>query len=172
MPLIPQDTPKAAAVKKILSKITLPPGFHIDLYALVPDARHMAVGPQGVAVFVGTRKNKIYVITDRSRSFVGDEVKEFAPSLPKRVPDGLCFSKDGFMFSIEQNRILMYPAAEFFYESADVVAIPVVAEGQLVPKAEESYNRTRSACNASRFFRPISAVWTTSPQAPVSLGTT
>ncbi|HEX4571123.1 MAG TPA: PQQ-dependent sugar dehydrogenase [Dongiaceae bacterium] len=145
-PLIPQDTPKAAAVKKILSKITLPPGFHIDLYALVPDARHMAVGPQGVAVFVGTRKNKIYVITDRSRSFVGDEVKEFAPSLPKRVPDGVCFSKDGFMFSIEQNRILMCPAAEFFYESADVVAIPVVAEGQLVPKAEESYNHTARVC--------------------------
>ena len=145
-PLIPQDTPKAASVKKILSKITLPPGFHIDLYALVPDARHMAVGPQGVAVFVGTRKNKIYVITDRSRSFVGDEVKEFAPSLPKRVPDGLCFSKDGFMFSIEQNRILMYPAAEFFYESADVVAIPVVAEGQLVPKAEESSNHTARVC--------------------------
>ena len=145
-PLIPQDTPKAASVKKILSKITLPPGFHIDLYALVPDARHMAVGPQGVAVFVGTRKNKIYVITDRSRSFVGDEVKEFAPSLPKRVPDGLCFSKDGFMFSIEQNRILMYPAAEFFYESADVVAIPVVAEGQLVPKADESYNHTARVC--------------------------
>ena len=145
-PLIPQDTPKAASVKKILSKITLPPGFHIDLYALVPDARHMAVGPQGVAVFVGTRKNKIYVITDRSRSFVGDEAKEFAPSLPKRVPDGLCFSKDGFMFSIEQNRILMYPAAEFFYESADVVAIPVVAEGQLVPKADESYNHTARVC--------------------------
>ena len=112
----------------------------------------MAVGPQGVAVFVGTRKNKIYVITDRSRSFVGDEVKEFAPSLPKRVPDGLCFSKDGFLFGVEQNRILMYPAAEFFYESADVVAIPIVAEGQLVPKAEESYNRTRSSCNSSRFF--------------------
>jgi glucose/arabinose dehydrogenase len=50
------------------------------------------------------------------------------------------------MFSIEQNRILMYPAAEFFYESADVVAIPVVAEGQLVPKADESYNHTARVC--------------------------
>jgi len=145
-PQIPQGGPKAESVKKILSKITLPPGFHIDLYALVPDARHMAVGPQGVALFVGTRKNKIYVVTDRARDFVGDDVKEFAPSLPKRVPDGLCFSKDGFLFSVEQNRVLVYPAAEFFYESADVVAVPLVAEGDLVPKSEESYNHTARVC--------------------------
>jgi len=26
------------------------------LYAIVPDARHMAVGPQGIVTFVGTRK--------------------------------------------------------------------------------------------------------------------
>jgi glucose/arabinose dehydrogenase len=145
-PQIPQGGPKAESVKKILSKITLPPGFHIGLYALVPDARHMAVGPQGVALFVGTRKDKIYVVTDRARDFVGDDVKEFAPSLPKRVPDGLCFSKDGFLFSVEQNRVLVYPAAEFFYESADVVAVPIVAEGKLVPKAEESYNHTARVC--------------------------
>ena len=30
---------------KNLEKIKLPPGFKIDLYAIVPDARHMAVGP-------------------------------------------------------------------------------------------------------------------------------
>ena len=48
-PTIPQDGPKADAVRQILKdKIKLPPGFHIELYALVPDARHMAVGPQGV----------------------------------------------------------------------------------------------------------------------------
>ena len=42
----------------ILTKIKLPPGFHIALYAIVPDARHIAVGPQGVVTFVGTRKTK------------------------------------------------------------------------------------------------------------------
>jgi hypothetical protein len=66
-PTVPQTGPKADAVKEILKKITLPPGFHIDLYALVPDARHMAVGPQGVVTFVGTRKTKIWAVTDRSR---------------------------------------------------------------------------------------------------------
>jgi hypothetical protein len=85
-PTVPQTGPKADQVKQLLTKIKMPPGFHIDLYALVPDARHMAVGPQGVATFIGTRKSKIYVATDRSRSGVAEEVKEFAPTLPKNLP--------------------------------------------------------------------------------------
>jgi len=124
-PTIPQTGPKADQVKQILTKIKLPPGFHIDLYALVPDARHMAVGPQGVVTFVGTRKTKIWAVTDRSRSGVAEEVKEFAPTLPKKLPNGPCFSKDGFLYVVEQNRVLQYPAAEFFYESPDV-AVGVV----------------------------------------------
>lgn len=111
-PKVPQTGKKADQVRENLKKIKLPPGFHISLYALVPDARHIAVGPQGVATFVGTRKSKIWVVTDRSRGGVADEVKEFAPTLPKKIPDGLCFSKDGFLYSIEQNRVLEYAAAE------------------------------------------------------------
>ena len=128
-PTVPQTGPKADQVKQILTKIKMPPGFHIDLYALVPDARHMAVGPQGVVTFVGTRKSKIWAVTDRSRSGVAEEVKEFAPSLPKKLPNGPCFSKDGFLYVVEQNRVLQYPAAEFFYESPDV------AVAWLCPKA-------------------------------------
>ncbi|MGC9955976.1 PQQ-dependent sugar dehydrogenase [Roseiarcus sp.] len=147
-PTIPQSGPKADAVREILKKITLPPGFHIDLYALVPDARHMAVGPQGVVTFVGTRKNKIWAVTDRSRAGVseGIEVKEFAPTLAKKLPNGPCFSKDGFLYVVEQNRVLQYPAAEFFYESPDVGVSEVVPEGQLIPKSEESFNHTAREC--------------------------
>ncbi len=145
-PEIPQTGPKADQVKQNLTKVKLPPGFHISLYALVPDARHIAVGPQGVATFVGTRKSKIWVVTDRARGGVGDEVKEFAPTLPKKIPNGGCFSKDGFLYIVEQNRVLEYPAAEFFYESPDVVASVVVAEGELIPKSEESYNHTARVC--------------------------
>jgi glucose/arabinose dehydrogenase len=147
-PTIPQTGPRADAIKEILKKITLPPGFHIDLYAIVPDARHMAVGPQGVVTFVGTRKNKIWAVTDRDRTGGGEgvEVKEFAPSLAKRLPNGPCFSKDGFLYVVEQNRILQYPAAEFFYEGQDVAVSVVVPEGQLIPKAEESFNHTAREC--------------------------
>ena len=38
----------ADGIKANLEKIKLPDGFKIELYAVVPDARHMAVGPQGV----------------------------------------------------------------------------------------------------------------------------
>ena len=145
-PEVPQTGAKADKVKENLKKVKLPAGFHISLYALVPDARHISVGPQGVATFVGTRKSKIWVVTDRARGGVGDEVKEFAPTLPKKIPNGPCFSKDGFLYIAEQNRVLEYPAAEFFYESPDVVASVVVAEGELIPKAEESYNHTARVC--------------------------
>ena len=145
-PTIPQTGPKADQVRQNLKKITLPPGFHIDLYALVPDARHIAVGPQGIVTFVGTRKTKVWAVTDRSRGGVADEVKEFAPTLPKKIPNGPCFSKDGFLYVVEQNRVVEYPAAEFFYESPDVVPNAIVPEGQLIPKDEESYNHTARPC--------------------------
>ena len=146
IPTIPQTGPKADAIKKNLAKIKLPRGFHIGLYALVPDARHIAVGPQGVVTFVGTRKDKVYAVTDRAKSGVAEEVKPFASTIDLVLPNGPCFSRDGMLYVVEQNRVLQYPAAEFFYESPDVVAVPVVPEGELIPKDEESYNHTARVC--------------------------
>ncbi|HEX7075193.1 MAG TPA: PQQ-dependent sugar dehydrogenase [Hyphomicrobiaceae bacterium] len=146
IPQIPQQGPKADQIRKNLKNIKLPPGFKIDLYALVPDARHMAVGPQGVVTFVGTRKNKVYAVTDRAKMGVAEEVKEFAPSIQFKIPNGVCFSPDGFLFIAEQNRVLVFPAAEFFYESPDVAAFVVVKQGELIPPEEESFNHTARVC--------------------------
>jgi glucose/arabinose dehydrogenase len=146
IPLIPQTGSKADAIKKTLARIKLPPGFKIGLYAIVPDARHLAVGPQGVVTFVGTRKSKVYAVTDRDKDRVADEVKEFAPSISFTIPNGVCFSKDGFLFVAEQNRVLLFPAAEFFYEGPDVAAFVVVPEGQLIPAEEASFNHTARVC--------------------------
>jgi len=143
---VEQGGENAAAIRETLKQINLPSGFKIDLYAIVPDARHMAVGPQGIAVFVGTRKSDAWVVTDRNKDRVADEVKRFAQSLDLTIPNGPCFSKDGFLFIAEQNRVLMYPAAEFFYESPDVVAVPIVPQGKLIPEDEESYNHTARVC--------------------------
>lgn len=140
--VIEQDGAFADGIRKNLERIKLPDGFKIDLYAVVPDARHMAVGPQGIVTFVGTRKTEVWAVTDRNKDRVADEVKNFAPSLPKSIPNGPCFTKDGFLIIAEQNRVLLYPAAEFFYESPDVVAVPIVAGGKLIPEDEESYNHT------------------------------
>jgi glucose/arabinose dehydrogenase len=146
IPQVAQTGGKADAIKKNLARIKLPRGFKIGLYALVPDARHMAVGPQGVVTFVGTRKSKVYAVTDRDKDRVADEVKEFAPSIPFAIPNGVCFSKDGFLFIAEQNRVLVFPAAEFFYEGPDVAAFVVVKQGELIPPDEESYNHTARTC--------------------------
>ena len=143
---IEQGGAYADAIRKTLERIKMPSGFKIDLYAIVPDARHMAVGPQGIVVFVGTRKTDVWAVTDRNKDRVADEVKRFAPSLDLTIPNGPCFSKDGFLFIAERNRVLMYPAAEFFYESPDVVAVPIVPQGQLIPVDEESYNHTARVC--------------------------
>ena len=146
MEQIPQSGPKADAIRRNLQKIRLPQGFRIDLYALVPDARHMAVGPSTGVVFVGTRKSRVWAVTDRTRSRVADEVKAFAPSLDLRVPNGVCFSPDGFLFVVEHNRVLTFPAAEFFYEGGDVAVGQVVPQGQLIPVEEESFNHGARTC--------------------------
>lgn len=139
---IDQDDPYADAIREVLKRITLPAGFKIELYALVPDARHMAMAPQGTVLFVGTKKKKVWAVLDRNRDRVADEVKDFAPSLEMDIPNGLAFTPDGMLYIAERNRVLMYPAAEFFHESPDVVAVPVVPQGELIPVEEESYNHT------------------------------
>ena len=143
---IDQTGEYADQLRRNLEAITLPDGFEISLYAVVPDARHIAVGPQGVATFVGTRKQTVWAITDRDRNRVADEVKQFAPSIDFTIPNGVCFSDDGFLFIAEQNRVLVLPAAEFFYESPDVAVGVVVDKVELIPAAEESFNHTARVC--------------------------
>lgn len=146
MESVPQTGPRVDAFKKTLSNIKLPDGFKISLYAIVPDAREMAVGPTTGVVFVGTRKAKVWAVTDRDKDRVADEVKVFAPSINFKLPNGVCFSKDGFLFVAEQNRVLLFPAAEFFYEGPDVAAFNVVKQGDLIPTSEESFNHTARVC--------------------------
>jgi glucose/arabinose dehydrogenase len=143
---IPQEGRKADAIRRNLQKVKVPQGFKIELYALVPDARHMAVGPNAGVVFVGTRKSNVYAVTDRDKDRVADEVKVFAPSVQFKLPNGVCFSRDGVLYVAEQNRVLQFPAAEFFYEGPDVAAFQVLKQGELIPAAEESYNHTARVC--------------------------
>ncbi len=97
MPPVPQTGKNADALRENLKRIKLPPGFKIELYALVPDARHMAVAPSTNMLFVGTRKNTVWAVTDRNSDGIADEVKPLSPSAklgarwglldPGRLPD-------------------------------------------------------------------------------------
>ena len=143
---IPQEGKYADNLRKVLDTIVLPEGFKIELFALAPDARHMAVGRNKATVWIGTKKTKIWAATDRDMDNVADSVEEFSPSVKFDLPNGVCYSPDGFLFVAERNRVLMFPAAEFFMESPDTVAIPIVAQGALIPADEESYNHTARVC--------------------------
>ena len=146
IPPVPQSGTNAAAIRENLKRVKLPPGFRIDLYAIVPDARHMAVAPSTNMLFVGTRKTAVWAVTDRNSDGVADEVKQFAPSLKFSVPNGVCWTRDGFLIVVDHNRVLNFPAAEFFYEGPDVAVIEVVPQGKLIPVEEESYNHGARTC--------------------------
>lgn len=146
IPPVPQEGRNADAIRNNLKRVKLPEGFKIELYAVVPDARHMAVAPTTNMLFVGTRKTTVWAVTDRNSDGFADEVKPFAPSLNFKVPNGVCWTRDGFLIVAEHNRVLNFPAAEFFYEGPDVAVIPVVEQGGLIPVEEESFNHGARTC--------------------------
>ena len=146
IPVVPQTGKNADQLRENLKRVKLPAGFKIDLYAVVPDARHMAVAPSTNMLFVGTRKTTVWAVTNRNSGDAATEVKSFAPSLKFSNPNGVCWTKDGFLIVAEHNRVLNFPAAEFFYEGPDVAVIEVVPQGQLIPSEEESYNHGARTC--------------------------
>lgn len=150
IPLVPQTGANADAIKENLKRVKLPPGFKIALYAIVPDARHMAVAPSTNMLFVGTRKSTVWAVTNRNSGEAATEVKSFAPSLKFNNPNGVCWTKDGFLIVAEHNRVLNFPAAEFFYEGPDVAVIEVAAQGKLIPTEEESYNHGARTCRVGK----------------------
>jgi glucose/arabinose dehydrogenase len=146
MKRVPQDPKYAENLRKVLQQIRLPEGFKIDLFAIVPDARGMAVSRNTATVWVGTLKNVVYSVNDRDMDGVADTVDEFSTSIKFDLPAGACYSPDGFLFIAERNRVMMFPAAEYFQQGSDTVAIPIVKQGELIPPDEESYNHTARAC--------------------------
>jgi glucose/arabinose dehydrogenase len=139
---VDQDTSSADALRRVLEGIRLPTGFRIELYAMVPGARHMALTPGGTVLFVGTRRDKVWAVLDPDRDGAVEEVKNFAPSLSLDIPNGVEVSPDGNLFIAERNRVLMVPEAETFDQNADMVAVPIVAQGSLIPVGEESSYHT------------------------------
>lgn len=87
-------------------EITLPPGFRIDIYAdNVPNARSMALGPDGTLV-VGTRSDgRLYALRDTNADYQADEVHTLASDM--NMPNGVAF-RDGSLYVAEVDRVLRY----------------------------------------------------------------
>jgi glucose/arabinose dehydrogenase len=79
-----------------LEKIQLPPGFRIELYAQVPNARSLALGAKGT-LFVGTRSGgAVYAVSPERK------VTRIADGLS--MPNGVAF-RDGALYVAEVGRI-------------------------------------------------------------------
>ncbi|WP_442755068.1 PQQ-dependent sugar dehydrogenase [Methylocystis sp. JAN1] len=138
---------RTAELEDILRGVRLPEGFSISLYARVPGARTIAVGPNGDAIFVGTgAENRIYaLIPGHGRA---ESVKAMRLGLKLDLPHGLCFSPDGTLYVAERNRIVAIPHAETQWRRPRVVM--VVNQGELVPRSEESNGHTLRVCRVGQ----------------------
>ncbi|HNR74617.1 MAG TPA: sorbosone dehydrogenase family protein [Cyclobacteriaceae bacterium] len=93
----------------IVSKLKLPPGFSISVFAEVENARSLALSPAGI-VYVGNRtEDKVYAVQDTDGDFVADKKWILASGL--NMPNGVAFH-DGDLFVAEVNRILKYEDIE------------------------------------------------------------
>lgn len=123
------DNKQEATVKfpeydSLLSKINLPEGFEISIYAAnVVDARSLASTEDGKTVFVGNRRRKnVYALTDTNGDMVADKVDTIAKGL--NMPNGIAY-RNGNLYVAEVNRIHVFkdimnqlenPVSEVIYD--------------------------------------------------------
>jgi glucose/arabinose dehydrogenase len=88
-----------------LERLDLPPGFEIEVFAEVPDARSLAVADGGRKIYVGTRDEDVYAVLDGDRDGTADGVLRVATDL--KVPNGVA-ATNGRLFVAEQNRIIRF----------------------------------------------------------------
>jgi glucose/arabinose dehydrogenase len=133
----------AGELRAVLARIRLPPGFHIGLYALVPEARHLAVAPDGKTIIVGTSGDRVYKV---SVTLDAAPKVEFFEGLGKFVlPTGPCFAPDGTLFLAEFDRVLSFaPLPEGGWDEGHPKE--VVAKGALVPPEVTSHGHGMRVC--------------------------
>jgi glucose/arabinose dehydrogenase len=168
---MPQSGPRADAIRRTLEAVRLPPGFRIELFALVPDARHMAVTPSGRTVFVGTRKGRVWAV-DVPASGAVPEVRAFAPALPLRLANGVCLAPDGTLYVAEVNRVQAFRSAESAWRGETLEVTEIVPEGRLVPREEESFGHGARVCRVGpdgRLYVSLGQPYNVTPRAKVDL---
>lgn len=90
-----------------VNQLELPPGFRIALWALVPGARSLALAPDDVTVYVGTRERDVVAVRDLDRDGSADQAVRLASGL--ETPNGVAVAPDGTLYIAEQHRITRLP---------------------------------------------------------------
>lgn len=96
------------AIALPLQELQLPPGFSIDIYAQVPNARQIALGANGI-VFVGTDSGKVYAVVPNANQTKAQQVITIASGL--NTPNGVAY-RDSALYVAETNRVLRYDNIE------------------------------------------------------------
>ncbi len=125
---------QAPAQKLPLEKIRLPPGYSIELFAMVPNARAMALGRR--TLFVGSRsEGKVHAValTGDPAGFSAGRVSVVAKDL--RMPTGVAF-RDGALYVADVSRILRYDAIE---ERLDAPPAPALVTDKLPSEAHHGW---------------------------------
>ena len=95
--------PPGVADQDQLADIRLPPGFSIDVYADVPNARSLALGGDGTVFVANRRGDSVYAIISNDDN--QREVIELLRGLS--TPNGIAYF-DGDLFVAEASRVLRY----------------------------------------------------------------
>ncbi len=141
---VPQTGRQANTILAALQHITLPPGFKIQLYAIVPGARQIAVAPDGGLVVVGTRGSDLWAVSHTTQSSLANQVVRYAPMLHFDLPNGVCFAKDGTLYSVEFNRVRAFHQAQNDYENKEISS--TVLTESLIPATVSNRNHGARVC--------------------------
>ena len=127
-----------------LSKIELPQGFKIDIFAEdVKNARSITRSPDGT-IFVGTRgEGSVYALRDEDGDHKAEKKWVIATGLT--LPNGVAV-KDGDLYVAEYNRILRYDDIE---KNLTNPPEPVVINDCLLYTSPSPRDRTRSRMPSS-----------------------
>jgi glucose/arabinose dehydrogenase len=140
----PASETRRREIEATLRRLKLPEGFTISLYALAPNARTLAIGGEGKAIFVGTDEKRAYVIAPGAEK--AKSVDLLLPAASLVMPHGVCLSKDGALFLVERNRVTRIDDAENKWRDAAAVAKIIVKAGDLIPRSEESSGHSARVC--------------------------
>ena len=89
--------------KYLLKRISLPPGFSINLFAEVRNARSLCLSPSGI-VYAGNKSgDKVYAIVDENKDGNADKVYVVAKGL--KLPNGVAF-REGSLYIATLSQIL------------------------------------------------------------------
>ncbi|MEM7345987.1 MAG: sorbosone dehydrogenase family protein [Chloroflexota bacterium] len=140
---IPPPVPEATftptpVTTQLPGEIILPPGFKIEPYASgLPNARSMALSPNGT-LFVGTRtEGALYAVIDEDQDQRADQVVTLQRGM--RAPNGVAV-RDGSLYVAEADRLLRYDNIE---ASLPTLPEPVVISDQLPAGQSHSWKFIR-----------------------------